>query len=67
MHACRYDINCRYGHHLRRTVEEGNYPDAVKAAVELMCTPVPPFHINMHNAACQATYNSARQAIAAES
>ena len=57
---CRYDINCRYGPHLKQAVQAGSYTDEVKQAALSLQTPVPPFHCGMHNAQCQATNSSIR-------
>lgn len=50
-----YDIACRWGPHFRKWVGlRRRLPDDAAAAALQIMTPVPPFHANMHNAACRA-------------
>ncbi|WIA40653.1 hypothetical protein OEZ86_013989 [Tetradesmus obliquus] len=51
-----YDINCRFQAHFKKWVEQHSdwSPDEKAFALRHMQMPVPPFHIHMHMAACQA-------------
>jgi hypothetical protein len=48
-----YDINCRWGPHFRRFVEQqSGWHPALCAWALAMPLPLPPFHIKMHSASC---------------